>query len=212
MSDADLAGLVREKLPEVKPPAGILPVDAFRRMTGETDGHRVDYPLQDAGRYVVLRLEPTTSPQGTMLTRAILRTVFSEGNIRQRVGKVGDVVFYKPPRGEQHKARLRITLTPEAKALPDAERLHRYVDVLRAEYDRAQHHINGQAIRRLVRSYLAKVDALHMDGPYFIERIEDAARLREFLSDIGGCRCAYFAVDGRPWHVGQLSDYRRSPQ
>lgn len=212
ISDHDLAGLVRETIPEVKPPATILPVDAFRRMTGgEATAHSYTIGAEPRDQLITLSLANVTAPQKTMLNRAILRAVASSDGVQQRVDKVGDLVFYKPPRGQHDKARVRVTLVPGITGLLDVDRIRAYGDTLRNEYRRAVKHVNGQAVRRIVRAYLTAIGAVPMDGPYFIEEVEDADRLREFLVRVGNCRCTHFVIDDRPWHRDQVTEFRKDP-
>lgn len=172
-------------------PNPVLPIDAFRRLTGE---HRSRYRLDEAD--VSLDLHAAKS-QHTMLVRHIVRTVRRDG-VTQRVQKVGDCAFYRPPRGQHHRARMRVTVFPEA--LPDRPQVEAFAAELRTEYDRALSHLDPQAWRRLLRAYLAEVGAVCLDGPYAVPAADDAERLVRLLDMLGGDSRGYTVplVDDEP--------------
>lgn len=185
VTDAELRAAVEQYLPGTAPPAAVLPVDAFRRLTGPSGAQaeyvlvgQLDKPVQEAELSLL-----KAKSQKTMLVRALVRTVREDG-VNKNVTKVGDVVFYKPPRNEHHRARLRVTL--QADGLPDEDLIKGFAEELRREYDTALSTMDAQAVRRLVRAYLSNVHALPLGGPYFVPDEGSAKRLVEFLQHIGG--------------------------
>jgi hypothetical protein len=177
---------------DIPPPNPILPIDAFRRLTGEA---RNAYPLDDEGRTVTLELHNATSPH-TMVIRHIVRTVKKDG-VTESVGKVGDCAFYKPPRGQNHRARMRVTVFPEA--LPDVAQVNAFAGGLRSEYDRALNYLDPQATRRLVRQYLRSAGAVYLDGPYFLKQEAHAVGMERFFNWLGdGGRCHVVPVVDDP--------------
>lgn len=182
-TDAELRALVEQHLPGIAPPSAVLPVDAFRRLTGP-EGAQDEYvvvgqlnkPVQTA----TLGLLPAKA-QKTMLVRALVRTVREEG-VNKSVDKVGDVVFYKPSPG--HKARLRITL--QADKLPDKDQIAAFAAELRTEYDRALTQRDPQTVRRLIRSFLASVHALPLGAMYFVPEEDAVERLKALLNAVDG--------------------------
>lgn len=145
-------------IPAPKPP---LPVDVFRRLTGIDGG--ANYDLDDE-RTVHLELHKVESQQ-TMLVRHIVRSVKKNGVV-ESIDKVGDVAFYKPPRGKPERSRMRVTPFPEG--FPDWKEIEKFADALRGEYARALNVLDPQAVRRLVRRMLAGCGAIYLDGPYFV--------------------------------------------
>jgi hypothetical protein len=140
---------------------------------------------------VTLDLHKATA-QDTMLARDIVRTVTQrDSKIKAAIDKVGDCAFYRPPRGQPQRARMRVTVFPEQ--LPDREQVEAFAAELRSEYERALNYLDPQGVRRLVRNYLASVHALYLGGPYFVPHAEHAERLVGLLVDLGGgsvCRVA----------------------
>lgn len=189
ITDGELREHVMELMPEVKPPAAILPQDAFRRMTGEAGVRR--YTGSDDGIVRELSLQEVSAPK-SMMSRAILLTLTKDGR-RQSVDRVGDVVFYRPPRNEHHKARIRVTAV-QGLAGSERQLFDLYANGVRAEYDRALHHLNGQAVRRIVRAYLAAIEAELLGGPYLVTSRADVERLHELLDRVGNASCRYVAV------------------
>lgn len=174
----DVGPMLADLQIEIPPPKPIVPADAFRRLTGSS---RHEYELED-GRQITLDLH-TAGSQRTMLVRHIVRTV-RENGIVMRAERVGEAAFYRPPKGQPQRARMRVTVYPEK--LPDREQVETFASELRAEYERALNYLDPQAMRRLVRQYLAFVSALYLNGPYFVPRPDDAERLLELLRRLGG--------------------------
>jgi hypothetical protein len=158
-------------------PSTPIPVDVFRRLSSVAES----YELED-GQTVVLDLHRATS-QKTMLTRHIVRTVRKEGVVTA-ADRVGEAAFYRPPRGQHDRARMRVTVYPEQ--LPDRERIEAFAEDLREEYKRQLDALDPQAVRRMVRAYLTSVDAVYMNGPYFVPNHDDVERLKELLAVVGG--------------------------
>lgn len=183
----------------IPPPKPVLPIDAFRRLTGEYSNA---YSLDDE-RTVSLELHKANS-QHTMLVRHIVRTVKKKNGVVETVTKVGDCAFYKPPRGQNHRARMRVTVFPEA--LPDRQQVETFANGLRTEYDRALHYLDPQAFRRLVRQYLGSVHALYLSGPYFLREESHTTPLVELFGHLGGgSRCQVVPVVDDPPRREMLS-------
>lgn len=156
-------------------PNPVIPVDAFRRITSSA---KKEYTRPD-GAHVTLDLQPKRS-QNTMLVRAIVQTVRING-VSVQAGAVGECAFYKPPRGQSHRGRMRVTTTPSVD--PEVEE---FAEQLRQEYKVALNVFDPQAVRRTVRQYLAVKQAVYLGGPYFLPRLEDAQKLALFLDRVGG--------------------------
>lgn len=180
--DQDTATAIADKL-GIKAPSRPAPVDVFRKLAGAKFADR------EGDDVVELRLHPVES-QRTMRVRHIVKHTSrasdkAGGLIPVSHDRVGEAVFYKPPRARPSKARLRITLND-----PNDEWLARYAEALRQEYN---HHLvafDVQAVRRLVRLYLASVQALYIDGVYFLREKEHVDNLMWLFSQLGGdCRC-----------------------
>lgn len=165
-------------------PNPALPIDAFRRLQ---EGVKATYAPE--GSDVTVNLELHVAP-GTnrRVVRHIVRTVKREG-VTVDIAKIGEAIFHKPPGNQQHRARLVVALDRPVANLPDREAIERYVDTVKVEYERGIAYLDPQAGRRVVRAYLTLVHAVYVDGPYFIPREEDAARLVRVLDAMGGdCR------------------------
>ncbi len=180
--DADTATAVAEKL-DIKPPIRPAPVDVFRKLAG------TDYARRQGHTTERLQLHPAES-QHTMLVRHIVKHVYRNG-VPQAHDRVGEAVFYKPPRQQPSKARLRVTMND-----PNDEWLAPYGDKLRAEYAHGLTRFDEQGVRRLVRAYLNRVHALLVDGVYFLREQEHADNMMWLFEQLGGdCRCHCVTVD-----------------
>lgn len=158
-------------------PNAVIPIDAFRRLTG---GQRMDYELGDVT--VTLDLHRAES-QKSMLVRHIVRTVSQEGVIKDAT-RVGECAFHRPPKGQPFRGRIRVTAYPDD--LPDRAEIEKFAQSLRTEYGRALNYLDPQALRRMLRQYLQHVHALYLAGPYFVPQAEDADRLVTLVSRLGG--------------------------
>lgn len=155
-------------------PQLVIPVDAFRRIGS---GTVQNYQFRDG--YAQLRLHKAASKK-TILVRDMVRSIFSDTGVPLEHQKVGDVVFYKPPRGRPSKARVRVTVqVPE----PDVEE---FAVRLRHEYDNALGGVDSQAVRRLVRAHLGAHHAIHVGGPYLLPSELAIEGLRGFVESLGG--------------------------
>lgn len=180
--DQDTATAIAEKL-GIPAPSRPAPIDEFRKLAGANFARRIG---DDTTR---VELHPVES-QKTMLVRHIVAHTTrasrkASGAVPVSHERVGEAVFYRPPRGKQSKARLRVTMDN-----PDDEWLAQYADQLRQEYHHGLNAFDAQGVRRLVRSYLTKVLALHIDGVYFLREQEHADQLEWLFEQLGGdCRC-----------------------
>jgi len=154
-----------------------VPIDVFRRVSGLTR----TYPLEGDDT-LELMLAKVESKVTSMMSRHMVATVRNGAGVVQVVRKVGDVAFYKPPRRQHSKARLRVI----AGGGPHAEHAQDFAQYVRAEYDRGvKGAVDSQAIRRLIRTHLATHGAVYLDGPYFIENEEQCAGLESLFSALG---------------------------
>lgn len=160
-------------------PKPLIPIDVFRRLTGPA-GAEGKYKL--GGAWIRLRLERSRETD-TMLTRTILR---DNDNGGARL-EVGDFVFYKPPRGEPDRARLRVTLR-DVSDLPDKRAIERFGTALKEAFAHDMEHLDSQAVRRTARRFLVEHHAIHIDGVYFVPDGERAVQLAGLLEDrvLGG--------------------------
>lgn len=174
--DQDTATAIADKL-GIAPPARPAPVDVFRKLAGSPFAKRIGEVVTE------IQLHPAKS-QRTMLVRHVVKHVYDNG-IPVSHDRVGEAVFYKPPRDKPSKARLRVTMDD-----PSDEWLAPYVGQLREEYQRGLTAFDSQGVRRLVRSYLSAVQALHVDGVYFLREKEHADDMVWLFNQLGGdCRC-----------------------
>lgn len=174
--DQDTAAAIADKL-GIPAPNRPAPVDVFRKLTGTPFARRV------GDEVTRLELHPAES-QRTMLVRHVVEHV-TVNSVAKSHRRVGEAVFYKPPRDRPSKARLRITMDD-----PNAEWLTRYADQLRTEYHRSLNAFDEQGVRRLVRAYLNSVQALFVDGVYFLREEAHADQLEWLFDQLGGdCRC-----------------------
>lgn len=171
-------------------PARPLPVDVFRRVTGP-DVKRF-YTWE--GGTVEVTLAPVDSRNEQMLQRHIVGTVKNSAGVVQSIKKMGDVAFYKPPRNQHSKARMRVV--PGVALFPGFAQ--DFAHFVRSEYDKGlQGALNGQAVRRVVRACLADQKAVHLGGPYFIEHLRLGDTLRGLFERLG---------EDSFMHVVQLED------
>jgi hypothetical protein len=166
---------VEDLLDGVELPARPIPIDVFRRVTGTQSTSR--HALDDLE--VVLSAVKAKSPD-TMVVRDLVMTVAKDG-VTQSISRVGTAVFYKPPRNDHGKARMRV----ETHAVEQSFRevVANYVQGLRETYERGcAGHLDEQAVRRLVRRHLISHNALYLGGPYFTLEAEAVDALRPLFS------------------------------
>lgn len=160
---------------DVPVPNRPLPIDAFRRLSSAKKA----YPL-DQGT-LEITLATVESKSDKVLSRHLVGTVRNDAGVTQTIRKLGDVAFYKPPRGQHSKARMRIvTHAPYPHQAAD------FAAHLRSEYERAAKGgaLDAQSIRRLVRGYLTQRGAVYLDGPYFTP--DPCEALRGIFTTLGG--------------------------
>jgi hypothetical protein len=110
----------------------------------------------------------------------MVRSVYDADGLPVAHEKVGDVVFYKPPRGRPSKARVRVSALASG---PDVEEFARR---MREEYDNALGAVDAQGVRRLIRAHLAAHHAIHVGGPYLLPSEVGLDSLRMFIAGLGG--------------------------
>ncbi len=182
MLDQDTATAIADKL-GIPAPARPIPVDVFRRLAGTDFARRVRH---DTTR---VELHPAKS-QTTMLVRHIVTHTYRKG-VPLAHERVGEAVFYKPPRKQPWKARMRVTMDN-----PEDDWLAKYAEQLRVEYQRGLNAFDAQGVRRLVRAYLSRVHALLIDGVYFLREPEHVDNFTWLFEQLGGdCRCHAVTVD-----------------
>lgn len=166
------------------------PADVFRRVTGKEV--LKSYPLETDT--LECTLAPVESKTDSVLMRHMVGTVKNSAGVVQLVRKIGDVAFYRPPRRQPSKARLRVV--PGSDLYPSqAEDFARFV---RAEYDNGvKGALDGQAIRRVVRLILAEEQAVYLGGTYFVEHLQQGEVLRALFERLG---------DDSFMHVVKLED------
>lgn len=183
LTPTDAEKMMEELGLDFTPPKAVLPIDAFRRLTGSA---RHEYELPDGAR-CTLDLHKAQA-QDTMLVRHIVRTVTKAG-VNLEIKRVGEAVFYKPARGKPQTSRMRLQVAS------DDPEVRRFVDALRPEYDKAVTYLDDQAARRLVRSYLSSVGAVHVGGPYLLNDLAAAVKLLGLFERLGGgSRCDIIEV------------------
>lgn len=151
-------------------PARPLPIDVFRRLNSAKRSYPVGELTLD------LTLAAVESKSEKVIARHIVGTVHNDAGVNQEIQKLGDVAFYRPPRGQNSKARLRVVPLVQTAYRQEAADFAAY---LRAEYERGiKGALDAQALRRVVRGYLARRGAIYLDGPYFMQTTcEDLAGL-----------------------------------
>ena len=171
-------------------PKAILPIDVFRRLTG-TRGQYATYTLDDT-KSVRLGLRPARETN-TLISRAVTRTILEDGKPVDR-SQVGEFVFYRPPRGEPERSRVRLTFRDIAN-LPDKDKVERFGTALRDEYSNGKDHLDPQALRRVVRAYLTLRHALLIDKVYFIPDVDTVSHLHQLIDHVGGSRAWSIPID-----------------
>ena len=161
-------------------PSRPIPIDVFRRLTTtgmKRFGIGVHHTLD-----VTLAVVPASSDK--MLTHHVVGTLKNnETNAVEMVRKVGEVVFYKPPRGQHARSRIRVV--PFTGGLWDPE-VAQFCEWFRREYDRGvKGAVDSQAIRRLIRGHLAAQGALYLGGPYFCTSEEQISGLVPLFDMLG---------------------------
>lgn len=110
-----------------------------------------------------------------MLVRHIVR----HNRTTNQYAKVGEAVFYKPPKGQPSKSRMRINVHSQDPAVAA------FAQRVRETYDRALLNLDAQAVRRVIRSHLTAVGALSLSGPYFFEKDAHVTPLQALFVHLG---------------------------
>lgn len=168
------------EIPPPKPPA---PVDVFRRLGTEQRVFPGTWREEEAE--VTLSLHPVES-QKTMLVRHVVETVRQKGIVRS-MDYLGEVAFYKPPKGQPSKARMRAQVSdprPEVQS---------YVAHLRDYYAASLTSIDDQGGRRLIRSFLRSIDAAYLNGVYVLPGVGQAGQLEAMIGRLGGASYCHIA-------------------
>lgn len=159
-----------------------IPIDVFRRITGSRAISR--YTLPD-GNDLELSAVAAEPPNDKMLVRHMVAKVTNEKGIVLATRKVGDAVFYRPPRGQNHKSRMRITSGGNIESEWEHP-INAYVASLRQQYERGvAGSLDVQGVRRLVRNTLNELGALYLDGPYFVLDTSVLIGLRTLFDRLG---------------------------
>lgn len=157
-----------ERLTGVNLPAAPIPIDVFRRVTGT---------VQSSKRYGDRLLQVYEGPPASdkVMTRHIVVMVKGSGT------RVGDVAFFKPPRGEHRKARLKVTL--RVKDDPD---VNDYAARLKQQYaEGIAGTLDTQGIRRIVRGHMIKVGGLFLEGPWYVQNTDPVMHLLGLFDLLG---------------------------
>ena len=193
MLSPETAERIAEKL-GIPAPQRPAPIDVFRKMAGR------DHERHDGSIREKVLLHPANS-QRTMVVRHIVRHRYVD-EVPQSHDRVGEAVFYKPPRDKPSKARMRVSLDE-----PDDDWLAPFAAQLRADYAAGLDAFDAQGVRRLVRAYLSKVHALYIDGVYHLRNAEDADHLMWLFGQLGGeCVCYCIPLEDTEVTRTMLSD------
>lgn len=176
LTHADLAAALKGT--GIEAPKRPIPVDVFRKMTSTT---KALYTLDD-GLDLECTIAKVESGSDKMLVHHLVGTL-KRGQVTEMVRKIGEIVFYKPPKGQHSKARLRVVPQPPGRWDKEVEA---FVASLRQQYDEGvKGALDGQAIRRLVRAHLARTGVVYVDGPYFFESRVQVADLEALFAALG---------------------------
>lgn len=162
-------------------PAAPIPIDVFRRLSNvkRTFPLSNDESTRERSGVLECTLATVESRNPSMLVRHMVGTVKRDGMVRS-IDRIGDVAFYKPPRGKHSKARMRIVVGKQHQ-----EAAQQYAGLLRETYERGvKGALDSQAVRRVVRGYLAEHGAVYLDGPYFCEQESVIQALSTLFSSI----------------------------
>lgn len=176
LTHADLAEALKDT--GVEAPKRPIPVDVFRKMTSTA---KAVYTL-DEGLDLECTIAKVDSGNDKMLVHHLVGTL-KRGQVTEKVRKIGEIVFYKPPKGQHSKARLRVVPQPPGRW---EKEVAAFVTSLRQQYSEGiKGALDGQAIRRLVRAHLAKTGVVYVDGPYFFESRDQVAELEPLFAALG---------------------------
>lgn len=168
-------------------PNDIKPVDAYRAATGSRV--RFHYDLDDGNSVELLVREVDSTSD--MVVRHIMRELRDPGKRRLSYEKVGEAIFYRPQKSQQHKVRFSVG----GGAVDTAERakIETFVQGVEQRYHELAEFLQSQALRAVIRNYLVFLNALPVKqsgGVYFVSRTRQDIlnSLQELVSrfDSGG--------------------------
>lgn len=182
LTTTDAERMVAELRLDVAPPRPPAPIDVFRRLV--TVEHTYPGFWRDGTEecMVHLGLHTVESPSDSMMVKHIVMTK-KVGNVTKYIDRVGEVAFYKPPRGQASRARIRTQVENGPTADPEVTS---YAKMLHDRYDLWLDSIDDQGARRLVRAFLKSVDARYLNGVYVLPGVGHAAQLEAMIGRLGG--------------------------
>jgi hypothetical protein len=205
----DLTGLLQRlgiDVPAPKPSRG---VDVFRRLTSAK--RKMTYDMGE-GRTGELTLHLVNSRTPEILRRDIVHRVLDDKGVALDIWKVGDATFVKPKAGSRQTGRMQVRVQTPTDLDTARAAVNYFADELRNDYAAGLNHLDPQAIRRLVRAYLASVGAVFLEGPYFVPEATHADTLTALLHELGGgCKAWVATVVDEPRIRQHIHEAEASP-
>lgn len=167
-------------------PAPLRPDDAYEKASKVID--RFKYAVGAHGELQAEVLVREATRDDRQIVRQLTREVRDAKGRKVPLDyeKVGDLVFYKPVRGNGKSARVRATLDPTLSPSEHAT-LDQLLKVFNEAYVGYCNFHDGQKIRTIMRGYLAKLNAIMMQNSlYFVHasRADELLRFQEFVTNL----------------------------
>lgn len=196
-------------------PRAIQPIDSFAKATSSIDGH--GWPMSNGMQAKLLCRDVANGRGATQ--RALVREIVDKENVRLTHGTIVDCVFYKAIQrdGTSAAGSERMNLTARGpEALYEEEKVHvqATIEIIRNRFDEMNQTYDGQALRRVIRTYMLKLDGIELKGSvYFIpsHHMDTAEKLQELLNGLGGsCQMNLMPLvdipSQRQWIVDQFQN------
>ena len=159
-------------------PNAIKPADAFRKATNLQDGYKFEYDTPWAGTGHSARiLIREVSSDAQMIERHIVRENVDARGKALSYDKVGEAVFYRPPRTRAATPvggeRVRFNVLASAVHPDEIDRLQGLVADITGRYQHLCVYLDGNAIRKIVREYTTDLNAVSIKpsgGVYFVHK------------------------------------------
>lgn len=160
-------------------------LDAFKKAMSAVN--QKSYPLTDGKQAIYLSRSVANLPD--LVTYQITREVKDQRNRRLSYEMAIEGKFYRPKKTQSAHVRLQINKLVVTPGTPEHKHLQALAGEITGEFKRYRDFLDGQAFRRMIRSYLQHLNAVELKpSVYFVhaEHDQELGALAELVRRIGG--------------------------